>query len=226
MPKGELPSVIYCAENNCLYRYDPVVIEETDTHDVIGYEKVLILAGGMADHVISGVSSVEDYAITFPRGGTTHSVEIISGEGDLWLSNWIVNSPRTKESQLNLTFRSENGVFLEYSAALRGTNIVIDADRLVVYSGRSPTNFFRCTSVTLPAVIVGHRDGELWEFEEGKTYLKFHEEFQELHYGGTAEQWAHYSQLFDFTACKNTVTVYCADGTESVAWEPQKAESN
>ena len=227
--KGELPPVIFHAESNCLYRYEPLVVEEAEDYDTVLYQRTLILTARNADHSISEVSRVESTAVMLPPQGITLSVEISAYTGkNLHVSDHIVGlSFSNQYGHLDLTLRSQVDILVDSHASLLGSNIVMDATRLVVEDipGYPAIDFSHCTSVTLPAIIAGHKNGEIHPLTEGHPYLKFYNDLQELHYGGTAEQWAHYSQFFDFTECRETVTVYCADGTELVAWEPQEAES-
>ena len=221
---SEAPPVYY-AKDNCLYRCDPVIspglsLNLNGSNAWVYHDQALVLTRNPPDR-IEGVSSVEGSGVYLPNydGETPKTLTIDALENDLTVHPGAFDG----FGNTHLTLRSEKSVILN-SLLFDGTELVIDADRLVIGRGEHLIVYY-CTSITLPADILVQKDGLIGEAQAHEMTIACHGSLTEIHYGGTAEQWAHYSQFFDFSKCENQVTVYCADGTEIVAWEPQTTES-
>lgn len=223
---SEAPPVYY-AKDNCLYRCDPVIspglsLNLNGSNAWVYHDQALVLTRNPPDR-IEGVASVEVFGVDLLDydGETPQTLTIDALENDLTVYLGAFDG----FGNTHLTLRSEKAVILNTSLIFDGTGLVIDADRLVI--GRGGTlGVYYCTSITLPADIFVQKDGFVREAQAHEITIACHGPLAEIHYGGTAEQWAHYSQFFDFSKCENQVTVYCADGTEIVVWESRRVESN
>ncbi|MBO5042380.1 MAG: hypothetical protein J6D87_05390 [Clostridia bacterium] len=224
---SEAPPVYY-AKDNCLYRCDPVMspglslsLSLNGSNAWVYRDQALVLTRNPPDR-IEGVSSVEVWGVNLLDydGETPKTLTIDALKNDLTVHLAAFDG----FGNTHLVLRSEKSVILNDSFIFDGTELVIDADRLVISRGGDLSVYY-CTSITLPADILVRKDGLIGEAQAHEITVSCHGPLSEIHYGGTAEQWAHHSQFFDFTSCEKTVTVYCADGTEIVAWEPQTTES-
>jgi len=223
---SEAPSVYY-AKDNCLYRCDPMIspglsLSLNGSNAWIYHDQTLVLTRNPPDR-IDGVSSVEVFGVDLLNydGETPKTLTIDALENDLT----VYFGAFDRFGNTHLTLRSEKAVILNTSLIFDGTGLVIDADHLVIGRGEH-LRIYYCTSITLPADIFVQKDGFVREAQAHEITIACHGPLTEIHYGGTAEQWARYSQFFDFSKCENQVTVYCADGTEIGVWAARQAESN